>query len=116
LNQLKEGLVQSVTGIVIGLVLTAMIDALVKNGVIPSYVVPLFGVASIIGNIFTISSMRLRRFGTLYAVGWLIGSLIFKDLLSPVDYLLNIVASISILVIRIALWSKEHTPTYTKRV
>jgi hypothetical protein len=58
-------------------------------------------------NIATIGLTRLKRFGILYTAGWLIGSFIFKDLLSPLGYFLNIATPIVILIIRVALWIKK---------
>jgi hypothetical protein len=51
--------------------------------------------------------MRFKRFSILYTLGWLIGSFMFKDILMPLDYSLNIAAPLVILAIRFALWLKK---------
>ena len=100
MNRLQRGLAESIAGIVTGFVLITIVISFAQDGLIPRYFVWLFGLFFIIGNIATLSSFRY--FGLLYTLGWLFGSLLLRDLLSPTDFVFNIIAPIVILVIRIS--------------
>jgi len=99
MNKLQRGLAESIAGIVTGFVLITIVTSFAQDGLIPGYFVWLFGLFFIIGNIATLNSFRY--FGLLYALGWLFGSLLLRDLLSPIDFVFNIIGPIVILVIRI---------------
>ena len=99
MSQFQNGLRQSMVGIIGGIVVAAIMKALANDGLIPTYFVWLFVLVGIAGNIATINSNRL--FGTVYTIGWLIGGLILKDVLEPVDFIIYIVAPIVILVLRV---------------
>ena len=105
MNKLQQGIVGALTGIVLGTMLTTMVDAFAKDGTLPSYFVLLFGLVSVIGNIVTIKYFQYA--GVLYTIGWLIGSLIMRDILSPVDIVFNIAAPIVILILRAYFWVKN---------
>jgi len=105
MNRLQKGMAEATTGIVLGTMLTIMVDAFAKDGTLPSYFVLLFGLFSVIGNIVTIKSFQYA--GVLYTVGWLIGSWIMRDILSPVDIVFNIAAPIVILILRAYFWIKN---------
>jgi len=110
IKKLQSGFLGSIVGIILGIAGISIINFFVKNGSLPGYVVPLFSAINIITTLISINSMRFKRFGTFYAVGWLIGAFIFKDLLSPLDYFLDIVTPMVILTIRFALWIKKASP------
>ncbi len=103
--KLRNGIVQALTGILLGIALTTVVGALVKNGTLPGYSIWLLGVVNIILNLATINSFRYA--GTLYAVGWLVGSLILKDAMSPVGIAINIACPLLIIIARVLLWIKN---------
>ena len=110
IKKLQSGLLGSIVGIILGIVGISIINFFVKDGSLPGYFVPLFSAINVVTTLISINSMRFKRFGTFYAVGWLIGSFIFKDILSPLDYFLNIIAPVAILVLRFTLWIKKASP------
>jgi len=99
MNRLQRGLVESIAGIVTGFVLITIVISFAQDGLIPGYFVWLFGLFFIIANIATLNSFRY--FGFLYTLGWLLGSLLLRDLLGPIDFVFNIIGPIIVLVIRI---------------
>lgn len=99
MNKVQRGLAESVTGIVMGFVLMTVVTSFAQDGLIPRYFVWLFGLLFIVANLATLNSFRY--FGFLYTLGWLFGSLLLRDLLSPIDFVFNIIGPIVILVIRI---------------
>jgi len=105
MNKFQKGLAEAIIGIVMGILLITIIDAFAKDGLIPKYFVWLFGLFSIIANIATINSFRYA--GLLYSIGWLLGSLLLRDLLGPADIVFNIVSPIIILVLRVWFWIKD---------
>ena len=105
MNKLPKGLAEAVAGIVLGFLLITIVDSFAKDGLIPTYFVWLFGLFSIVANIATLNSRR-RYLGLLYTIGWLLGSLLLRDLLGPADIVFNIVGPIVILILRIWSWIK----------
>lgn len=96
-----RGLRGAFIGIVVGFAVTAIVDTFAKDGLIPQVFVPLIGIIIVI---YTFSIKPY--FSTLYTIGWLVGSLLIRDLLGPLDIFLNIVVPIIILVIRFGLLIK----------
>lgn len=105
MNKFQKGLAEAIIGIVMGILLITIVDAFAKDGLIPEYFVWLFGLFSIIANIATINSFRYA--GLLYTIGWLLGSLLLRDLLGPADIVFNIAGPIVILVLRVWFWIKD---------
>ena len=105
MNKFQKGLAEAIIGIVMGILLITIVDAFAKDGLIPEYFVWLFGLFSIIANIATVNSFRYA--GLLYTIGWLLGSLLFRDLLGPADIVFNIVGPIVILILRVWFWIKD---------
>jgi len=99
LGKLERGLKEAMTGIIAGIVVTAIMRALVEDGLIPSTFILLFIIVGIAGNIATIRDFRWA--GTIYTIGWLIGGLLLRDVLEPIDFILYIVSPIIILALRI---------------
>lgn len=105
MNKFQKGIAESITGIVTGFMLITIVNAYVKDGVIPEYFVWLFGLLSIIVHIVTVNSFRYA--GLFYTIGWLVGSLLLRDLLGPVEIAFNIAGPIVILILRISSWIKS---------
>jgi len=92
-------------GVAGGIVITAIMKALVDDGLIPTYFIWLFVLVGILGNIATINSDRLA--GTVYTIGWLVGGLLLRDVLEPFDFIIYIVAPIVILILRVRQFIKN---------
>lgn len=105
MNGFQKGLVETIIGIVMGILLITIVGVFAEDGLIPEYFVWLFGLFSIIANIATINSFRYA--GLLYTIGWLLGSLLLRDLLGPADIVFNIVGPIVILILRLWFWMKD---------
>lgn len=105
MNKFQKGLAEAIIGIVMGILLITIVGAFAKDGLIPEYFVWLFGLFSIIANIATVNSFRYA--GLLYTTGWLLGSLLLRDLLGPADVVFNIVGPIVILILRVWFWIKD---------
>ena len=86
-------------GVIGGIVVVSILKAFVDDGLVPTYFIWLFILFGILANIATINNYRLA--GTIYTIGWLIGGLILKDVVEPVDCIIYIVAPIVILVLRV---------------
>ena len=99
MSQFQRGLQQSMLGVIGGIVIAAVLKSLAGDGLLPSYFVWLFIIVGIAGNIATINSNRLA--GTVYTIGWLVGGLILRDALEPVDFIVYTVAPIVILILRV---------------
>lgn len=105
MNELRKGIAEAIIGIVGGFVLITIVGALAKDGLIPEYFVWLFGLFSLIANVATVNSFRYT--GLFYTIGWLLGSLLLRDLLGPAGIVFNIVGSIVILILRVWFWIKD---------
>ena len=105
MSKFQRGLQQSMLGVIGGIVVAAIIKSLVEDGLVPTYFVLLFVLVGIAGNIATTNNYRLS--GTVYTIGWLIGGLILKDVLEPVDFIIYIAAPIVILVLRVWQFTKK---------
>ncbi len=101
LKQLKKGLIEAITGTVIGFVLAAVIDYFARDGIVPWYTQIIFTAIGIIGSLITIS--KFKSIGFLYIIGWVAGSWLLKDLLGTVDFVLLIIVPVAIILLRV--WS-----------
>lgn len=108
MNTVRKVLVEAITitGIVLGILLMITVTTLAQDGTLSKELVWLFGLFSFTANIVTLNKLRLA--GLLYAIGWLIGSLLVISFLSPFDIALNIVGSIIIIILRISFWIKSE--------
>ncbi len=105
MKKAKKGLVASVTGIFIGLGLTAGVTWLVQNGAIPDYWTWIFVAVGVIGNLATLKYMR--HGAVFYTFGWLFGAILLRDLLEPLEFALSIVAPAGVLALRMWLWVRK---------
>jgi len=99
MKKFQNGLVESIMGVVVGIVLTAMIAEFTKTGVLPGYSTWVFGLFSIIASIALINSLQYA--GALYTIGWLLGALLLKDSMSTVDKIFNMGGPILVIILRI---------------
>lgn len=107
-SSLKSGFLQAVISLVMGILLFYILGYLVNKELIPSYSLTIFGIFNILSNLISIISMR--SWGIFYTIGWLAGSLIFKEmgLLDTTDFILNIIVPIAILALRLILWTRKR--------
>ena len=92
------GWINSIQGIIVGIVIAAILDAVVKDGLIPSYFVWFIALIGLWGSFSTISTFRKARWS--YAIGWIIAAIILRDLLDPIGLVVNIAVPLIILVYR----------------
>jgi hypothetical protein len=104
MNKVQQGIAEAITGVVMGILLTNIVDTSVKTGSLPGYFSWMFGLFNIVLNIVTINSFRYL--GLLYTIGWLFGTWMLKDILSPFDLWVNIGGPIVMLVLRVWFWIK----------
>ncbi len=109
MNKVQKGIVEAITGVVVGIVLITIVNAFAQDGTLPKYFVWMFGLFSIVANLATLNSYRYA--GVLYSIGWLIGSWLVISLLSPIDIAFNIAGPIIILGLRGWFWIKEEFHT-----
>lgn len=107
MNKIQKGLVEAITGIVLGIILITTVSALAQDGTLPKYFVWLFGLFSFVANIVSLNNLRFA--GLLYSIGWLIGSWLVISLLGPIDIAFNIVGPIIIITLRIWFWIKSES-------
>lgn len=107
MNKVQKGIAEAIAGIVAGVILITTVNAFAQDGTLPQYFVWLFGLLSFVANVVTLDKLRLG--GLLYAIGWLIGSLLVISLLSPIDIVFNIVGPIIIIILRIWSWIKSES-------
>lgn len=98
MSQFKKGYQQVMEGIIGGIIVATLLQALAQDGLIPTSFVWLFVVVGIAANIITIDSYRIA--GTVYTIGWITGAVILKDVLDPVDFIFYIVIPSIILAFR----------------
>ncbi len=109
MEKLKSGFIQAIISVIIGFILTAVVQFCAGQGWIPSYSIIILSVFNIMANIY--SMRKMRSWGIYYTIGWLAGSFIFKEvgLLETADFIFNIIAPIGILFVRLILWIKNSS-------
>lgn len=111
MKKAKKGLLEAIIGIIAGILITFIITYLADKGIVPDYTVTAYIVVNTILSVITVNSMRTA--GTLYTIGWLIGALIFKDMLEELDLLFNIVAPVCVLIYRFTRKIKRGLPRFS---
>ena len=94
----QRGLGEAATGILGGILFNAILAGFAKDGLIPSYLVISFTVAGFLGSVVLMFSFKTT--GVIFTLGWIVGALMLKDLLGPIDFVIYLVAPIAALVIR----------------
>jgi len=106
LSKFQKGIRESSEGIVLGFLLITIVQISASQHWFPGYSVWLCGLFVIALNIITINSLRYRDI--IYTCCWLVSSLCFVKILSPIDSIVNIGGPILIIIIRIhRIWSKH---------
>jgi hypothetical protein len=94
----QRGFSEAVTGIIGGILINVILAGFAKDGLIPSYLVVSFTVAGFLGSIALLFFFKTA--GIIFTLGWIVGALMLKDLLGPIDFVVYLVAPIAALVIR----------------
>ena len=107
MKKIGKGFRAIVLGVIGSLILTAVINLLARNNVIPQDFVTAYGIISLVGSIITVGTMR--SWGFSYTAGWFGGSWIFYALgfYSPLQIALNIVAPVAMTLFRLVWWVKR---------
>ena len=106
MNNFQKGFSQVATGIIGGIILSALLSGFAKDGLIPSNMVFLFTFAGFLGAIALMVSFQTA--GVIFTLGWIVGAWLLKDMLSPFDFVVYLVAPIAALVIRVFLSFKRN--------
>lgn len=100
----QRGLGEAVTGIIGGILFNTILAGFAKDGLIPSYLVISFTVAGFLGSVVLMFSFKTT--GVIFTLGWIVGALMLKDLLGPIDFVIYLVAPTAALVIRAVAFFK----------
>jgi hypothetical protein len=106
-NKIQTGIVEAISGIVVGFVLITVVNSFAQDGMLPKYFVWVFGLLSFVANIASLN--RLRVAGLWYSIGWLAGSWLVISLLSPLDIAFNIAGPIVVIGLRTWFWVKSKS-------
>jgi len=107
MNKIQRGIVEAISGIILGVVLITIVNSFAQDGTLPKYFVWVFGLLSFVANIATLNYLRFA--GVWYSIGWLIGSWLVISLLSPIDIAFNIVGPIIVIILRAWFWIKSKS-------
>lgn len=93
----QRGFSEAVIGIIGAIIINALLVGFAEEGLIPSYLVILFTIVGFLGSIALFFSFKTTGF--IFTLGWIVGALILKDLLGPINFYIYLVAPIAALVI-----------------
>lgn len=97
-RSLQRGVVEAITGIIGGIIFNAVLASSAQQKLIPTEMVLLLTLGGLLSSLVLMFSLKTT--GVVFTLGWIAGALILKDLLSPIDFVVYIVAPIAALVIR----------------
>jgi len=100
----QRGFGEAVTGIIGGILISALLAGFAKEGLIPPYLVILFTIAGFLGSMALLFFFKTA--GVIFTLGWIVGALMLKDLLGTIDFVVYLVAPITALVIRAVAFFK----------
>src|SRR4030042_3462372 len=101
----QRRLTEVVMGIICGVIQTIFIESFEQDGLRPSYISWAFVVIGIVANVGTINSLKVA--GVTYALGWLVGSWLLRNMLGPLDLAINVAVPILLLVLKSWYWIKR---------
>ena len=102
----QKGMGEAITGIVGSIIFSAILSSFAEDGLIPSNMVFLISFVGFLGTIILISSFRTA--GIFFLIGWIIGAILLKDMLSTLNFFVYLVAPILVSVIRFATFFKRN--------
>ncbi|MDD5039156.1 MAG: hypothetical protein PHN78_07565 [Dehalococcoidales bacterium] len=106
MNKLDRGIQEAIWGIIGGIIISALLSAFAKDGLIPSSMVFLFTITGFLAAIVTMSSFQTA--GIIFTLGWILGAWMMKGLLSPFDFIVYLIAPFVTLAIRLARLIKSR--------
>lgn len=98
MNDFQKGFREVSKGIIASIIISAVLRGFAEDGLIPSYMVFLFTVCGFLGAILLMSSFAIS--GIIFTIGWIVGALILKDMLTTFDFVVYLVVPIVALVAR----------------
>ena len=98
MKQLRKGLLEAITGVVAGFVLSTVVDVFARDGLIPWYIKFAFVAVGILGSLGLVTTFKSKGF--LYITGWVAGAWFIRNLLGPTDWLYYFVVPIVVVLIR----------------
>ena len=105
MNNFQKGFSGVAIGIIGSIIISALLSGFAEDGLIPSYMVFLFTFVGFLGAIALMLSFQTAGF--IFTLGWIVGALLLKDMLTPFDFVVYLVAPIVALVIRVVLFFKR---------
>jgi len=105
MNDFQEGFYKVAIGIIASIFISAVLSGFAEDGLIPSYMVFLFALCGFLGAIALMFSFTTS--GVIFTIGWIVGALLLRDMLTTFDFVVYIVAPIVALVTRGILFLKE---------
>lgn len=93
----QRGFSEAVIGIIGGIIISALLAGFAKDGLIPSYLVISFTMAGFLGSIALFFFSKTTGF--IFTLGWIVGALVLKDLLGPINFFVYLLVPIAALVI-----------------
>jgi hypothetical protein len=105
LRKLQKGFIQVIIGITGGIIISALMSLFQKNGLIPSDFVYWFTLVGFASSV--ISMISFKTAGVIFTLGWIAGAWLLKDILSPFDFVVYIIAPIVALGLRLLFFFKK---------
>ncbi len=106
LNDFGKGLSEVLSGIIGGVIFSALLGGFAEDGLIPSYMVFLFAVAGFLGAMAAMYYFQTA--GIIFTLGWIVGAWLLKDMLTSFDFIVYLVVPIVALVIRVVWFFKTE--------
>jgi hypothetical protein len=107
---MKKGLIEVMISIIGGIITSVLLQAFKQDNLIPSGYFWLFTIVGFIGSFVLILSYL--KAGLSFMVGWIIGALILKSILSTFDFIVYVITPIAALVIRGIIAIKKSQSSY----
>lgn len=107
MNDIQKGFREVALGIIGSVIISTVLRGFAEDGLIPSYMVFLFTLCGFLGAIALMFSFATS--GVIFTIGWIVGALILKDMLTTFDFVVYLVAPIVALVIRGVLFFRKSS-------
>jgi hypothetical protein len=101
-NDFKKGFGALVVGVISSVTISAVLHSFAQDGLIPSYMVFLFTVCGFLGAVLLMASFATS--GVIFTIGWILGALALKDMLTTFDFVVYLVAPIVVLAARTVVY------------
>ena len=105
MNAFQKGFGEVATGIIAGIIISAVLSRFAEDGLIPSNMVFLFTFGGFLGAIALMLSFTTS--GVIFTIGWIVGAFVLKDMLTTFAFIVYLVAPIAALIIRGVLFFKN---------